>query len=131
MAYCGKVELQGCGGGMRGFATDEPLPADALAGEWAVSGGLRYAADPASGACTCSAAGPGERWAVDALQGLLLHPLRAWSACSVGGEGGGDVSLAAGVLLDEGGTRMALATRRLQGGRLVAAELLELQRVAA
>ena len=116
---------------MLAFATSERLVAEALQREWEVAGGLRYTVDPASGACSSCTAQPGERWMAADVPGLLLHPLRAWSACSGGGEGGGDATLAAGVLLDEGGTRMALATRSMAGGRLVATDLLELQRVAA
>ncbi|KAL4458080.1 hypothetical protein ABPG75_012945 [Micractinium tetrahymenae] len=126
--YRGKLELSGCGGGMKGFASSEALPADALAGAWQVASGLRYQVDPTSGACSCSAAQPGERWEAGSLQGVLLHPLRAWSACSMGDQDGGDVSLAAGVLLGEGGARMAVAVRRLAGGRLASVELLTLER---
>lgn len=126
--YRGKLELSGCGGGMKGFASSEALPAEALAGAWQVAGGLRYTLEPGTAACSCTAADRGEPWEAGSLQGLVAHPLRAWSACSVGGECGGDICLAAGAVLGEGGARMAVATRRLTGGRLASVELLMLER---
>jgi hypothetical protein len=124
----GKIELLGCGGGMKGFATGACLAADALQGSWTASG-VRYSIDASS---TSSGSGglaaavvEGEAWSAAGLQGLLLHPLQAWSCCSVEGD---DVSVAAGVLLEEGGASMAVVTRRLVAGRLVAAELLTLTR---
>ncbi|PRW18378.1 hypothetical protein C2E21_9304 [Chlorella sorokiniana] len=129
--YRGKLELSGCGGGMKGFATSEPLSADALAGAW-VASGVRYTAEPSSsssdGVSLRAEAVAGEAWSAQDLQPLLLHPLRAWSCCRTAGEGGNDISLAAGVLLNEGGSSMALVTRRLVGGRLAAVELLTLIR---
>lgn len=118
---------------MKGFATGERLAADALAGTW-VASGARYTADPSSSsssdgsAALQSEAVVGEQWSAEGLEKLLLHPLRAWSCCTASGEGGNDISLAAGVLLDEGGSSMALVTRRLVGGRLEAVELLTLTR---
>lgn len=119
----GKVELLGCGGGMKAFATGERLAAEALKGSWTASG-LRYSAS-SSGGGLVAAAVEGEAWSGEGLAGLLLHPLQAWSSCSVEGD---DISVAAGVLLEEGGASMAVATRRLVAGRLVAAELLTLTR---
>ena len=121
---------------MKGFATGERLAADALAGTW-VASGVRYTADPSSSSSSSSdgstalqsEAVAGEQWSAQGLEGLLLHPLRAWSCCTASREGGNDISLAAGVLLDEGGSSMALVTRRLVGGRLAAVELLTLTRV--
>lgn len=118
---------------MKGFATSQCLAADALAGAW-VASGVRYTADPSSssgnggGLALRAEAVAGEQWSAEGLAPLLLHPLRAWSCCQAGGEGGSDISLAVGVLLDEGGSRMAVATRRLVGGRLAAVELLTLTR---
>ena len=115
---------------MKGFATSQCLAADALAGTWAASG-VRYTPDTSNsgeGGALQVEAVAGEQWSAEGLGVLLLHPLRAWSCCQAGGEGGNDISLAAGVLLDEGGSRMAVATRRLVGGRLAAVELLTLTR---
>ena len=118
---------------MKGFASGEPLGAEALAGSW-VASGMRYTAGPSSssssnkGVTLQAEAVAGEPWSAEALPGLLLHPLRAWSSCQVGGAGGNDITLAAGVLLDEGGTSMAVATRKMVGGRLAAVELLTLTR---
>lgn len=126
--YRGKVELSGCGGGMKGFATSEALPTDELAGAWRVAGGLRYRVDPATGVCTRSAAQRGEHWEAGSLQGLLVHPLRCWSACSTDGKGSGDICLAAGVLVGKGGSSMAVATRRLAGGQLASVDFLMLER---
>ncbi len=119
---------------MKAFATGEPLAADALAGAW-VASGVRWTADASSSSSSSSdgtalqaEAVAGEQWSAEGLEPLLLHPLRAWSCCRACGEGGSDISLAAGVLRDEAGTSMALATRRLVGGRLAAVELLTLTR---
>ncbi|EFN58401.1 hypothetical protein CHLNCDRAFT_140331 [Chlorella variabilis] len=127
--YRGKVELSGCGGGMKAFAGDQRLAAEAVQGSWEASG-VRYSVDgDASGQCSREAVS-GEGWSAEDVvaTGLLLHPLQAWSACDIRGE---DVTVTAGVLLDEGGSSMAVATRRLVAGRLVAAELLTLTRKAA
>ena len=124
----GKIELLGCGGGMKGFATGERLAAEALQGGWTASG-VRYSSVASSSSSSsgglAATAVEGEAWSAEGLPGLLLHPLQAWSSCSVEGD---DVSVAAGVLLEEGGASMAVATRRLVAGRLVAAELLTLTR---
>ena len=126
--YRGECELRGCGGGMPAFASGERLAAGALGGAW-VASGLRYGGDGAAPVEVVD----GELRSLERLPSVLLHPLNAWSSCHVDGDG---VSLAAGVLLDEGGgsgggARMALATRRLVGGRLAGAELLTLTRAAA
>lgn len=118
----GKLELSGCGGGMKGFGTSEPMSADALRAPWTASG-LRYACTP-DGGCRAEAVG-GEAWSAEGLPALLLHPLGVWSSCQVDGAAG-DVSVAAGALLEDG--RMAVVTRRYEGGRLAAAELLTLAR---
>ncbi|KAL4853434.1 hypothetical protein ACK3TF_005571 [Chlorella vulgaris] len=118
----GKVELLGCGGGMKGFAANERLAAEELQGRWAARG-VRYLVD--GGDCRCHAVS-GETWSAEGLAAgaLMLLPLKVWSACNIQGDG---ISVAAGVLLDEPGS-MALVTRKLVAGRLVAAELLTLQR---
>lgn len=121
--YRGKVELSGCGGGMKGFATSQPLGADALRGPWLASG-LRYACSP-DGGCHAETVS-GEAWSAEGLAALLLHPLGAWSSSQAGGQGGADVAVAAGALLEDG--RMVVATRSYHGGRLAAAELLTLAR---
>lgn len=121
--YRGKVELSGCGGGMKTFASADRLGADALAGAW-VAAGLRYTADPAGNGCRADAVSS-EAWSADTQPALLLHPLGAWSSCAIADGADGDISLAAGVLL---GDSMVVATQRLVGGRLAAAELLTLQR---
>ena len=125
----GKLELAGCGGGLKAFASGERLAAEALQGSWVVSSGLRYSMEASSGRCSCTAAEPGERWAAEGLaQGLVLLPLRAWSSCTTSGTAGCDVSLAGGMMLDEGGSRMVVASRQLAGGRLVGVELLQLEK---
>ena len=127
--YRGKVELSGCGGGLGGFATSERLAPEALRGPW-VASGLRYACTPGGG-CRAQAVS-GEAWSAEGLPGLALHPLRAWSACDIGGQGGSNIRLAAGALLEstaEGGpARMAVVTRRMEGGHLAEVELLTLVR---
>lgn len=111
---------------MKAFATSERLAAEVLRGSWVVASGLRYTCSASNG-CLAEAVS-GEAWSAEGLPGLLLHPLGAWSSCATSGVGGGDISLAAGVLLDEGGASMTVVARRLVGGQLAAVELLTLTR---
>jgi hypothetical protein len=122
--YCGKLELAGCGGGLKGFATAQPLAAEELHGSWMATG-LRYAVDASSGQCQRREVRD-EGWSVEGLQAgaPTLHPLAAWSACGLQGE---DVCVAAGVAL-EGGASMAVVTRRYKAGSLALVDLLTLAR---
>lgn len=122
----GRVELTGCGGGMSPFATGARLAPDALAGAWTAAG-VRYTCGAGAG-CSAEAVAD-EAWSAEGLPSVLLHPLSTWSSCAVSGEGGNDISVAVGVLL-EGGDSMAVVTRRMQGGRLAAVELLTLTRAS-
>ena len=119
--HSGRVELQGCGGGLESFSATEPLAEAALGGAWTASG-LRFAGGGAG-----AEAVEAEAWSFEALRPTLLRlPLGVWSSCVVEGD---SLSLAAGVLL-EGGAAMRVATREVRGGQLSEARLLTLERSA-